>query len=51
LIPSGIIPRMMSMSSSSKNDVILIRYPFSDLSDSKVRPAVVANAPQLAILL
>ena len=26
-----------------KNDVILVRYPFSDLSDSKVRPAVVIN--------
>ncbi|MBD2484151.1 MULTISPECIES: type II toxin-antitoxin system PemK/MazF family toxin [Planktothrix] len=33
------------MPSCSKNDVILVRYPFSDLSNSKVRPAVVVNAP------
>jgi len=33
------------MPSYSKNDVILVRYPFSDLSVSKVRPAVVVNAP------
>jgi mRNA interferase MazF len=36
---------MMSMPSYSKNDVILVRYPFSDLSGSKVRPAVIVNAP------
>jgi mRNA interferase MazF len=29
----------------SKNEVILLRYPFSDLSGSKVRPAIVINAP------
>jgi mRNA interferase MazF len=28
-----------------KNEVILIRYPFSDLTNFKVRPAVVVNAP------
>ena len=27
-----------------KNDIILVRYPFSDLSGSKVRPAVIVNA-------
>jgi len=27
------------------NDVLLVRYPFSDLSAAKVRPAVVVNAP------
>ncbi|MBW4542333.1 MAG: type II toxin-antitoxin system PemK/MazF family toxin [Myxacorys chilensis ATA2-1-KO14] len=27
-----------------KNDIILVQYPFSDLSSSKVRPAVVVNA-------
>ena len=32
------------MPSFSKNDVVLVRYPFSDLSDSKVRPAVVVSA-------
>lgn len=33
------------MPSYSKNDVVLVRYPFSDLSRSKVRPAVVVNTP------
>jgi mRNA interferase MazF len=33
------------MPSFSKNEVVLVRYPFSDLSSSKVRPAVVVNAP------
>jgi mRNA interferase MazF len=32
------------MQNYSKNDVILVRYPFSDLSTSKVRPAVIINA-------
>lgn len=36
------------MASSSKNDVILVRYPFSDLSSAKVRPAVVVNAPHVS---
>ena len=31
------------MNSYSKNDIILVRYPFSDLSSSKVRPAVVVS--------
>jgi hypothetical protein len=35
--------RMMCMPSYSKHDVILVRYPFSDLSSSKVRPAVVVS--------
>ncbi|WP_308256633.1 type II toxin-antitoxin system PemK/MazF family toxin [Geminocystis sp. GBBB08] len=29
----------------SKNDVVLVRYPFSDLSSSKVRPAIIINTP------
>lgn len=29
----------------SKHDVILVRYPFSDLSNAKVRPAIVVSAP------
>ncbi|MBA3944822.1 MAG: type II toxin-antitoxin system PemK/MazF family toxin [Herpetosiphonaceae bacterium] len=33
------------MPNFSKTDVILVRYPFSDLSGAKVRPAVVVNAP------
>jgi mRNA interferase MazF len=36
------------MASSSKNDVILVRYPFSDLSSAKVRPAVVVSAPHVS---
>ena len=32
------------MPNYSKNEVILVRYPFSNLSASKVRPAVVENA-------
>ncbi|MEY2855718.1 MAG: hypothetical protein RLZZ74_27, partial [Cyanobacteriota bacterium] len=31
-----------------KNDVILVRYPFSDLSDSKVRPAIVVNTRHIS---
>ncbi len=31
------------MPSYSKLDVILVRYPFSDLSSSKVRPAVIVS--------
>jgi mRNA interferase MazF len=34
----------MYMPSYSKHDIVLVRYPFSDLSNSKVRPAVVVNA-------
>ncbi len=33
------------MPSYSKNEVVLVRYPFSDLSNSKIRPAVIVNAP------
>ena len=33
------------MPSYSKHDVVLVRYPFSDRSSSKVRPAVVINNP------
>ena len=33
------------MPSYSKNDVILVQYPFSDLSATKVRPAVVVHTP------
>lgn len=33
------------MPSYSKNEVVLVRYPFSDLTSTKVRPAVVVNAP------
>lgn len=36
------------MPSYSKNDIILVRYPFSDLSSSKVRPAVVVSTPHIS---
>ncbi len=36
------------MPSYSRNDIILVRYPFSDLSCSKVRPAVVVSAPHIS---
>jgi len=36
------------MPSYSKNEIVLVQYPFSDLSGSKVRPAVVINAPHLS---
>ena len=37
------------MPSYLKNEVVLVRYPFSDLSSSKVRPAVVVSAPHSSI--
>ena len=36
------------MHNYSKNDVILVRYPFTDLSSSKVRPAAIINAPHIS---
>ena len=33
------------MPSYSRNDVILVQYPFTDLSGQKVRPAIVVHAP------
>ncbi len=36
------------MPSYSKNDVILVRYPFSALTGAKVRPAIVVNAPHVS---
>jgi len=33
------------MPSYSKNEIVLVRYPFSDLTSTKVRPVVVVNAP------
>lgn len=33
------------MSSYSRGEVVLVRYPFSDLSGSKIRPAVIVNVP------
>jgi mRNA interferase MazF len=36
------------MHSYSKHDIVLVRYPFSDLSNSKVRPAVVVSSPHVS---
>ncbi len=33
------------MPSYSKNEVVLVRFPFSDRSASKVRPAVIVSTP------
>ncbi len=33
------------MSGYSRGEVVLVRYPFTDLPGSKVRPAIVINAP------
>jgi mRNA interferase MazF len=33
------------MPSYSKNEIVFVRYPFSDLVSSKVRPATIVNAP------
>lgn len=31
-----------------KNDVILVRYPFSDLSNAKVRPAIIVSTTHIS---
>ena len=36
------------MQNYSRNEVVLVRYPFSDLSTSKVRPAIVISAPHIS---
>ncbi len=36
------------MPSYSRHDVILVRYPFSDVSGTKVRPAIVVSAPHVS---
>ncbi len=36
------------MPNYSKGDVVLVRYPFSDLSGAKVRPAVVVSVPHVS---
>lgn len=33
------------MSNYSRGEVVLVRYPFSDLSGSKIRPAAIVSAP------
>lgn len=36
------------MPNYSKNDVILVRYPFSDLSNFKVRPAIIVSTTHVS---
>jgi len=36
------------MPSYSKNDVVLVNYPYSDLSGLKLRPAVVVSEPHVS---
>ncbi len=31
-----------------KNNIVLVRYPFSDLSNSKVRPAIVVSTTHIS---
>jgi mRNA interferase MazF len=35
----------MGMPSFSKNDVVLVGYPFADRAGGKVRPAVIVSGP------
>lgn len=39
---------MTSTPKYSKNDVVLVRYPFTDLSVAKVRPAIVVSAEHVS---
>ena len=39
---------MTYMHNYLRNDVILVRYPFTDLSGSKVRPAVIVSVPHIS---
>jgi mRNA interferase MazF len=36
---------MIFMPNYLKNDVILVGYPFSDLSTTKIRPAIIISTP------
>lgn len=36
------------MPSYSHSEVILVRYPFTNLSGAKIRPAVVVNTPHVS---
>lgn len=34
----------MFMSNYSKNDIVLVRYPFTNLTTTKIRPAIIVGA-------
>ena len=36
------------MSDTLTNDIVLVRYPFSDSQISKVRPAIIVSAPHMS---
>jgi mRNA interferase MazF len=36
------------MPSYSKNDIVLVRYPFSEMTGSKVRPAIMLSSPHIS---
>ena len=36
------------MPNSLRSEIVLLRYPFSNLAGAKIRPAVVVNAPHLS---
>jgi mRNA interferase MazF len=36
------------MKNLSANEVVIVRYPFSDLSASKIRPAVIISSPHVS---
>src|SRR5436853_370123 len=38
----------MSITSYSINELVLVRYPLTDLTTAKVRPAVVVSAPHVS---
>lgn len=41
----GTMKKMTSTPNYSQHEIILVQYPFSDLSNSKIRPAVVVGDP------
>jgi mRNA interferase MazF len=38
----------MFMPNYLKNEIVLVRYPFSDLTNFKIRPAIAVNAPHIS---